>query len=157
MVNSPTAVKILEPSRAEITWAPRKNSDASVSVTNTPRIRHINEYTSRNPKMNATIPAMTLPLSGQAKFLRSASKEVLRQASNGPTPVSSSRNKAIGIVTLLKNGGPTLILLPCTHSDSTGKRVPQRIAKQAASSTRLLNKKLDSRETRESSWLSLRK
>src|SRR5580658_3466084 len=151
MVNSPTAAKIFEPSRDEITRAPRKNSEAIVSVTNTPRIMQISEYTSRKPKINATTPATTPPTSGHAKFRRSASNEVLRHARSGPTPVSSSKNSAMGILTLLKNGGPTLILLPCTHSESTGNRVPHRTAKQAARSTRLLNRKLDSRETSESS------
>src|SRR5271154_4935582 len=103
------------------------------------------------------MPATTPPPSGHAKFLRNASKDVLRQASRGPTPVRRSKNSAIGTVTLLKNGGPTLILLPCTHSDSTGNSVPHKIAKQAASSTRLLKRKLDSRETSESSWLSPRR
>ena len=74
-----------------------------------------------------------------------------RHASSGPTPVKSSRNSAIGTFTLLKKGGPTLILLPVTHSDSTGNNVPQRMAKHAARRTRLLNRKLDSRETIESS------
>src|SRR5579864_6895682 len=101
--------------------------------------------------MNATIPERTPMITGQAKLRRSESNEVLRHASSGPTPVSSNRNSAIGTFTLLKKGGPTLILLPTTHSESTGKSVPQRTAKQAARSTRLLNKKLDSRDTRESS------
>ena len=57
----------------------------------------------------------------------------------------------MGTFTLLKKGGPTLILLRVNHSESTGKSVPHRTAKQAASSTRLLNRKLDSRETSESS------
>ena len=45
------------------------------------------------------------PASGHAKLRLSASKEVLRQASSGPTPVRSSRKSAIGTFTLLKNGG----------------------------------------------------
>ena len=57
----------------------------------------------------------------------------------------------MGMFTLLKNGGPTLILLPETHSERTGKSVPHSTAKQAASRIRLLNRKLDSRETSESS------
>src|ERR1700735_5490135 len=106
---------------------------------------------SRNPKTSATIPAARPPARGQAKLRFRASNEVLRQASNGPTPVSSRRNRAIGIFTLLKKGGPTLILFPTTHSESTGNSVPQSTAKHAASKMRLLNRKLDSRETNESS------
>src|ERR1700678_3308328 len=151
MVNSPTAVKIFEPSRDEITRAPRKNSEPIVRVTNTPRIMQISEYTSRKPKIKTATPATIPPASGQAMSRRSASHEVLPQASNGPTPVSNNKNSAMGMLTLLKNGGPTLILLPCTHSESIGNSVPHKTAKQAASNTRLLNRKLDSRETKESS------
>src|SRR5579863_7770319 len=122
-----------------------------VRVTKTERIRQTSEYTSRKPNTNATTPATTPPRSGHAKLRCSASSEVLRQASSGPTPVSNSRKSAIGMFTLLKNGGPTLILLPETHSERTGKSVPQRTAKQAARRTRLLNRKLDSRDTSESS------
>ena len=53
--------------------------------------------------------------------------------------------------TLLKNGAPTLIRDPDTHSENTGNNVPDKTATQETSSTRLLNKKLDSRETIESS------
>src|SRR5713101_3454596 len=128
-----------------------------LSVTNTQRIRQMSEYISRQPKANATIPDSTPMITGQAKLRRSASNDVLRHASSGPTPVSSNKKSAIGTFTLLKNGGPTLILLPTTHSDSTGKSVPHRTAKQAARRMRLLNRKLDSRETSESSVLSLRR
>ena len=86
-------------------------------------------------------------ISGQAKFLFRLSTEVFRQASSGPTPVRKSRNKPMGILTLLKNGAPTLILDPATHSERTGKSVPERTATQATSRIKLLNRKLDSRET----------
>ncbi len=79
----------------------------------------------------------------------------MRQASSGPTAVRKIRNSPIGTLTRLKNGGPTVTLEPVTHSDSTGKSVPHNTAKQATSSTRLLNRKLDSRETSDSSRCSL--
>src|SRR5438270_3942208 len=46
---------------------------------------------------------------------------------------------------------------PVTASIKTGNKVPQRTAKQLASRMRLLNRKLDSRETTLSSLTSLRK
>src|SRR5664279_1872938 len=70
-------------------------------------------------------------------------------------PVKNIRNNPIGTFTRLKNGGPTVTLLPVTHSDSTGNSVPHSTAKQATSSTRLLNRKLDSREISESRRCSL--
>jgi len=81
---------------------------------------------------------------------RKLSPEVFLHASNGPTPVRNSRSRPSGIFTLLKNGAPTLMRDPVNHSEKTGKSVPDRIAMHATSSTRLLNRKLDSRETIES-------
>ena len=92
---------------------------------------------------------------GHRKLRRKLSSEVLRHASNGPMPVSSSRNIAIGTLTRLKNGGPTVTFVPVTHSDSTGNNVPHKTAKHETSSTRLLNRKLDSRDTSDSSRCSL--
>src|SRR6202162_4403071 len=106
---------------------------------------------SRKPRISAIAPATTPPSSGHAELRFKASNDVLRQARSGPTPVSKRRNSAMGIFTLLKNGGPTLILFPTTHSASTGKSVPHRTAKQAASKIKLLKRKLDSRDTSESS------
>src|SRR5260370_8008846 len=91
---------------------------------------------------------------GMVKLRLRLANDVLPQASNGPTPVKKTRNNPIGIVTLLKNGGPTLILYPRTASERMGKSAPQRIANGTANNTRLLNKKLDSRETSDSSFLS---
>ncbi len=70
-------------------------------------------------------------------------------------PVSNTRNIPIGTFTRLKNGGPTVTFDPVTHSDSTGNSVPHSTAKHATSSTTLLNRKLDSRETSDSSRCSL--
>src|SRR5438552_10487601 len=92
---------------------------------------------------------------GARKFRFTLSNEVLRHASMGPTPVSTSRNRPMGIFTLLKNGGPTVTLCPCTHSLRMGKSVPHSTAKHETSSTRLLKRKLDSRETSDSSLFSL--
>src|ERR1019366_6005034 len=83
------------------------------------------------------------------------STDVLRHARSGPTAVSSIRRSATGTATRLKNGGPTVTLCPCTHSERIGKNVPQRMVKQTTSSSRLLNRKLDSRETSDSSLCSL--
>src|SRR3984893_19524087 len=105
----------------------------------------------------AMTPA-TMPISsGPPKFLRKLAVDVLRQASNGPTPVRKSKNRAMGRLIVLKNGTPTLIFVPRTHSESTGNKVPEITAMQATSRIRLLNRKLDSRETSDSSVLSLRR
>src|SRR4029077_10113110 len=102
-----------------------------------------------------TAPATRPIISGQAKFRFRLSTEVFRQASSGPTPARESRNRAIGMVTLLKSRGHTLILDPETASERTGKSVPERTAMQETSRIKLLNRKLDSRETIASNWFSL--
>src|ERR1700731_2590156 len=101
------------------------------------------------------IPAMRPINSGQPKLRLRLSSEVLRQASKGPTPVRNKSNKPMGIFTLLKNGVPTLMRSPVNHSEKTGKSVPDRTAMQETSKIKLLKRKLDSRETIESSWFSL--
>ena len=88
--------------------------------------------------------------SGRASLVNLASI-MGHRASSGPTPVRNRRNIAMGIFTRLKNGGPTLIFDPRTASESTGKSVPARTATQATRRIRLLNRKLDSRESMESS------
>src|SRR5438128_12243299 len=97
------------------------------------------------PPTTSAIAVSSAMAAGIAKLRFTLSNEVLRHASSGPTAVKKSKNSPIGTFTLLKNGGPTVTLLPCTHSESTGKSVPQRTAKQDASKTRLLKRKLDSR------------
>jgi len=82
-------------------------------------------------------------------------REVERHASSGPTPVRKSRKMPIGTATRLKKGGPIVTFDPCTYSLRTGKSVPQRMTKQATRRTRLLKRKLDSRETMDSSRFSL--
>src|SRR6266496_1378277 len=100
-------------------------------------------------------PMATEPMNGNRKLRFRLSTEVLRQASSGPTAVSSRSNSATGTATRLKKGGPTVTLCPCTHSERIGNSVPQRTVKQATSRSRLLNRKLDSRETSDSSLCSL--
>src|SRR5256885_9745006 len=109
----------------------------------------------RKPKAISATTVATVSSVGTRKLRLMLSTEVLRQASSGPSAVSSKSNIAIGISTRLKNGAPTVTFVPCTHSDSSGKNVPQSTVKQAASSKRLLNRKLDSRETSDSSLCSL--
>src|SRR6185312_12803948 len=102
-------------------------------------------------------PANTAHRAGHLKLRLMLSVEVLRQASNGPTAVSNRSSSATGTLTRLKNGAPTVILCPCTHSERIGNNVPHNTVKQATKSSRLLKRKLASRETSDSSLCSLRK
>src|SRR5579884_1314229 len=108
------------------------------------------------PPMSRATAVKMVNTKGHRKFRRKLSSDVLRHASSGPIPVRKTRKIPIGTFTRLKNGGPTVTLLPVTHSDSTGNNVPHSTAKHDTSSTRLLNRKLDSRDTSDSSLCSLR-
>src|ERR1051326_5573511 len=108
-------------------------------------------------KKESTTMSATVMMVAARKLRFRLSTEVLRHASSGPTAVRKSNSIAIGMLTLLKNGGPTVILVPWTASDRTGKSVPHSTAKHEASSRTLLNRKLDSRETSDSSLCSERR
>src|ERR1700744_6257529 len=73
--------------------------------------------------------------------------EVRRQAKRGPTPVRKSRNNPMGTMRRLYQSKSSEILLLVKYSEIFGKSVPQRTEKQLARRMRLLNRKLDSRET----------
>src|SRR5580704_13715892 len=109
------------------------------------------------PSATSRAPVARAPIAGHRKFRFKLSTDVRRQASSGPTAVSRRSSNATGMFTRLKNGGPTVTLVPCTHSESTGNSVPHRTVKHATSRSRLLNRKLDSRETSDSSRFSLRR
>src|SRR5215813_6980882 len=123
---------------------------AIVAATKELRTKQTKAYMSRAPRAKAIEPP-TIPVTvGQRKFLRRLSPDVFRQARSGPTPVRNSKRSPSGMLTLLKNGAPTLMRFPVNHSEKTGNSVPERIAMQATKRTRLLKRKLDSRETIES-------
>src|SRR5271156_4104866 len=96
----------------------------------------------------------TIVAVGRMKLRRTLLKDALRQANSGPMPVRKRRKSPMGSATRLKKGAPTVTLLPCTYSEMIGNSVPHRMVKQAASKTRLLKRKLDSRETSDSSLCS---
>src|SRR5579862_7886663 len=92
---------------------------------------------------------------GMVKLRRKLSIDVLRQAKRGPTPVRKSRKSPMGIISRSNQGLSRLIFSLVMASEITGNSVPQRTAKQLDNNTRLLNRKLDSRETTLSSSDSL--
>jgi hypothetical protein len=66
--------------------------------------------------------------------------DVLRQLKSGHRASSASRRRKSGLLTLLKNGGPTDIFTPVTASDRRGKIVPQNVAKHNPTRIMLLYK-----------------
>src|SRR6266576_4780816 len=109
----------------------------------------------RIPKATHRIATVRAPTAGHRKLRLRLSSDVLPQASSGPNAVSSSSIRATGILTRLKKGGPTVTFVPCTHSERTGNNVPHRTVKHATTKSRLLNRKLDSREIIDSNLCSL--
>ena len=102
--------------------------------------------------------ATTMPASTGLRKLRVRfSADARRHAMSGPTPIRNSRERKIGILTRLKNGAPTLTLTPRTASDRSGKTVPKKTVKAAATRNRLFRRNMDSRETTESSTPSARR
>src|SRR3990172_9498061 len=75
----------------------------------------------------------------------------LRQAKSGVTPINNTSVKNSGPVTRLKYGGPTVILVPVTSSEMSGKTVPHNTAKEIARKSMFCNTKALSRETKLSS------
>src|SRR5438477_9724542 len=94
----------------------------------------------------ATSPTLTGTANARRRFLG----EARRQAITGPTPARKSSARPRGAFTRLKNGGPTVIFTPRTHSESTGKTVPQKTANAIPTRIRLLKRKAASRERKDS-------
>src|SRR2546429_9687711 len=73
---------------------------------------------------------------------------------SGPIPVRPSSARPSGMFTWLKNGGPTVTLVPWTSSERIGNSVPHRTEKAIPTNSRLLKRKLASRLTIDSSLAS---
>src|ERR1700688_3064855 len=99
-----------------------------VAATKTHSVKQISEYICRKPSANARPPPSKPVIAGHAKLRFKLSRDVCRQASSGPTPVRTNSSSPIGIFTLLKNGAPTLIREPDSHSENTGNSVPDSTA-----------------------------
>ena len=104
-------------------------------------------YSWRMPIANSTANVTTPAVTGQVNCRLRFDVEARRQAISGPMPVSASSSNPSGPLTALKNGGPTVILSPFTHSLRIGKSTPQSVAKQMPTSTRLLYRNAASRLT----------
>src|SRR5256885_13426080 len=88
---------------------------------------------------------------GTANWRCKLGTDARRQAMSGPMPVSANSARPSGMFTWLKNGGPTVTLVPWTSSDRIGNRVPHNTEKAMPMNSRLLNRKLASRLTIDSS------
>jgi hypothetical protein len=74
-----------------------------------------------------------------------------RQGKSGATPIRTKIAAHRGAVVFSKKGGPTTIFSPVRASEKSGKWVPHQTITASPRKMRLLSKKKDSRESRESS------
>ena len=79
-----------------------------------------------------TAPSRNARQGGPQEIRLRLSREVLRQASSGPTAVSNSSSKRHRNRHPVEEGAPTVTLLPCTHSGKHGNQVPHSTVKQAS-------------------------
>src|SRR5207253_4795487 len=93
-------------------------------------------------------------VAGTANWRRKLGSDARRHAMSGPMPVSASSARPSGMFTWLKNGGPTVTLVPWTSSERIGNSVPHNTENAIPMSSRLLNRKLASRLTIDSSRVS---
>ena len=96
-------------------------------------------------------------VTGHWNWWRRFDSDDFRQASSGPTPVRNSKARPIGIIHLLKNGGPTVIRTPVTASLIVGNSVANRIKNAEKSRIQLFNKNAASRDTQDSRSLRARR
>ena len=69
---------------------------------------------------------------------RARAKNARRHAINGPIPVNNNSKRPSGMLTVLKKGGPTVILVPRTASLIIGNSVPHKTENAIPTKIRLL-------------------
>src|SRR5436305_2035692 len=96
-------------------------------------------------------PTSTVATTGQRNWNQALAIVDFRQANSGPTPVRNRRMKPMGVIHLLKNGGPTVRRSPRTASLSVGNIVANSTKKAENNNTQLFTRNDASREIHESS------
>ena len=106
---------------------------------------------SRTPSEARSAATTTPAPTGKANWRWRFCTEAFRHAMSGPMPVSPSSRRPSGTFTLLKKGGPTVILVPRTASERIGKSVPHSTENAMPTNSRLLKRNAASRLTIDSS------
>ena len=129
-MRSPSALRALVPRVNSSTIAARTKTE-NVYATSPPMFEPA-------PRPISTPPATTATAVGQRRLNPSARSELRRQATSGPIPISNSSGSPKTRRKKLKYGGPTVIGVPRTASESSGKATPQSTVSAKATSSRLL-------------------
>src|SRR5256886_4473867 len=111
----------------------------------------ISAYKSRIPATSKMRPVNAPTVTGTANWRCRFGIDARRQAMSGPIPVSASKARPSGMVTVLNHGARTVYLTPTIASESIGSNVPHSTANAMTRNTKLLNRKLASRLTIDSS------
>ena len=99
----------------------------------------------------SSTPAATSPAStGLTSSRFAAPRLTRRQANRGPIPVNRTTRIASGVVYRLNHGAASEAFWPVNSSEISGKNVPQKITAARPTSSRLLTRKIASRESRDS-------
>ena len=93
---------------------------------------------------------------GMPNVARRLRSDARRQAITGPTPISRISGRPNATTKKLKNGALTVIFSPVTASEMSGNVTPHSTANARPTNSRLLNRKVASRETSDSMRCSLR-
>ena len=126
---------------------PLENSWTIVANTRPPNVYDKSAGRLWTPRAKQRTPIVMATLTGMRNCRRRFATDARRQAISGPMPVRSRSSRPSGMFTVLKNGGPTVILLPRTASLMIGKSVPHSTEKAIPTSTRLLYRNAASRLT----------
>src|SRR5687767_1880665 len=118
--------------------APRQNSWKMVANTKPEKTNAMNDAGTRTPSANIATPVTTALRTGHMNWNLRFETDVLRQASSGPTPVSSSSVNPIGTIQRLKNGGPIVMRSPVIASLSVGNIVANKMKNAQNSRIQLL-------------------
>ena len=103
------------------------------------------------------MPSASAAAAGSRKLRRALAAVALRHAITGPIPLSSTSVIASGTVYLSNHGGPSARRVPVSASAMSGQNVPQKTTNAIATRTRLLSRKIASRDSSESRRFSERR
>src|SRR3954469_16467812 len=116
-----------------------------VAITSAPKEYDSSAARSWTPRAKNKIPIVAAVAVGIRNCLLRFATDARRPAINGPMPVNNSSRRPSGMLTVLKKGGPTVILLPRTASLMIGNSVPHNTENAIPTSTRLLYRNAASR------------
>ena len=109
----------------------------------------------RRSSATAAVSA-SVTATGRVSARRTDAHVAERHGSSGPTPIRKISASISGPFTRLKNGSPTVMVVPVANSEMSGKTTPHSVTNAMPSSSRLFTRKAVSRERADSRFEALR-